>query len=105
MRRVIIESPFAGDVKRNIEYTRACMADSLKRGEAPFASHILYTQEGILDDLDAVERKLGIEAGFEWGKVAELVAVYHDHGISVGMQLGIERAEKQGLPIEYRKIL
>jgi hypothetical protein len=50
MKKVIIESPFAGDVKKNIEYARKCMRDSLLRGEAPLASHLLYTQDGILDD-------------------------------------------------------
>ena len=104
MKRIIIESPFAGDVERNIRYTRECMADSLKRGEAPFASHLLYTQEGILDDTNPEERKLGIESGFAWGEVAEGIAVYEDYGISGGMKLGIERAEKQGIPIEYRKL-
>lgn len=47
---VIIESPYAGDVDRNLEYLRAAMRDCLKRGEAPFASHALYTQPGVLDD-------------------------------------------------------
>ena len=47
---VIIESPFAGDVDKNIEYARKCVRDSLNRGEAPSASHLLYTQPGILDD-------------------------------------------------------
>lgn len=104
MKRVIIESPFAGEVERNIKYAKECMADSLKRGEAPFASHLLYTQEGILDDLNIEERTLGINAGFAWGEVADCVVVYEDYGISGGMALGIERAREQGLPIDYRKI-
>ena len=39
MKLVIVESPFAGDTERNIRYARACLADCLRRGEAPFASH------------------------------------------------------------------
>ena len=50
MELVVLESPFAGNVEMNIHYARACMADCLARGEAPFASHLLYTQPGILDD-------------------------------------------------------
>lgn len=50
-RLVILETPFAGDIKKNIEYARACMKDCFKRGEFPFASHLLYTQEGILDEI------------------------------------------------------
>ena len=103
MKKVIIESPFAGDVKKNVEYARMCMRDSLLRGEAPFASHLLYTQPGILDDTVPEERKWGIEAGLIWGKGAKLTAVYTDLGITDGMKFGIERAKKEGRPVEYRK--
>jgi hypothetical protein len=105
MKKVIIESPFAGDIQKNIEYAKKCMRDSFMRGEAPFVSHLLYTQEGILDDKKNTERNLGIEAGLVWGKEAEMTVVYEDYGISSGMKVGIERAKKEGRPIEYRKIL
>jgi hypothetical protein len=68
---VIIESPLAGDFERNIRYARWCMFDCLMRGEAPFASHLLYPQ--CLDDRDPGHRKLGIEAGFAWGELARHV--------------------------------
>ena len=57
---VYLESPYAGDVNKNIKYARLCMKDSLDRGEYPFTSHLLYTQENILDDNDPVERTLGM---------------------------------------------
>lgn len=104
MRRVIIESPYAGDVERNTEYARKCMHDSLMRGDAPFASHLLYTQPHILDDLVPAERHLGIEAGLCWGTVAEVSVVYTDYGITSGMQRGIERANACGRPVEYRRL-
>lgn len=104
MKLVIIETPYAGDVEANIAYARACMVDSLLRGEAPFASHLLYTQDGILNDMNEQERKIGIESGFAWGEHADLVAVYEDRGISKGMRLGIEAAEKRGTPVVYRTI-
>ena len=104
MKLVVIESPYAGDVEANLTYARACMADSLKRGEAPTASHLLYTQPGILDDDKPEERTLGINAGLAWGANAELVAVYTDRGMSRGMALGIEAATKRGTPVEYRSI-
>lgn len=87
--KVIIESPFAGDVKRNIEYARKCMQDSFNRGEFPFASHLLYTQ--CLDDTIPEQRALGINAGLEWGKHADKTVVYTDLGISKGMNYGIEK--------------
>ena len=103
MRRVIIESPYAGDVAENLRYLRACMRDCLLRGETPYASHALYTQ-GVLDDLDLEERNLGINAGFEWRAVAEATVVYLDRGWSSGMRRGIEHAERIGHPVELRSL-
>lgn len=102
MKRVIIESPFAGDTAKNTAYARECLLDSLRRGEAPIASHLLYPQ--VLDDMDGVERALGIEAGLVWGTCADLTAVYLDRGVSSGMRLGIRRALMEGRQIEVRWI-
>lgn len=99
---VIIETPYSGDVEGNIEYARACLLDSLRRGEAPIASHLLHTQ--VLDDMQSDERTLGIEAGLAWYRVATKCVVYSDRGISGGMKMGIDRASLQGVAIEYRSI-
>lgn len=104
MRLVIVESPFAGDVEANIQYARRCVRDSLSRGEAPIASHLLYTQEGILDDDIPSERRWGIDAGLAWRDVAEASVVYVDRGISKGMEYGIAAAKAAGMPIEIRSI-
>lgn len=105
MKLVIIESPYAGDVEANTAYARACLRDSLKRGEAPYASHLLYTQPGVLDDLNPDERAHGIDAGLAWGNVAALVAVYTDKGISRGMEYGIAAHKAAGRVVEYRSII
>lgn len=104
MIRVILESPYAGDVEENVKYARSCIRDSLSRGEAPIASHLLYTQPGILDDNVPEERQWGIDAGLAWGKGADKTVVYTDRGISRGMQYGIAAAEKDGRPVEFRSI-
>lgn len=104
MRRVIVESPYAGDVELNTRYARACMADCLRRGEAPLASHLLYTQPGVLDDNKPEERALGMEAGWEWMDVADLVVVYTDLGVSKGMDAGVARGLSLGRPVEYRTL-
>ncbi len=104
MRLVVVESPYAGPVPRNLAYLRACMADSLKRGEAPFASHGLYTQPGVLDDTLLHERTLGMSAGFAWNMAASLTAVYQDFGISGGMRAGINHAVLHARAIEYRRL-
>ena len=104
MQLVIIESPFAGDLDTNIKFTRACMRDSLRRGEAPFASHLLYTQEEILDDDVPEERNWGIEAGLAWGKYASKTVVYTNLGITSGMEIGIQRAIEEEREVEYREL-
>ena len=104
MKRVILESPYAGDIERNIKYARACVRDSLLRGEAPIASHLLYTQEGILKDEIPEERKHGIDAGLAWKEVADLHVFYIDYGISKGMQYGMDYATKNKIPFETRKL-
>lgn len=108
MIRTVIESPFRGpnpeDIEANIRYARECVRDSLMRGEAPIASHLLHTQEGILDDDVPGERQLGMRAGFAWTAVAQQVAVYTDRGISNGMRSGIAEAAARRIPVLYRTI-
>lgn len=108
MKLVIVESPYGSEfeavVEANIKYARACMADCLRRGEAPFASHLLYTQPGVLKDLIPEERTLGTAAGLAWGMKADITAVYVDRGMSAGMKQGIEAAEAAGRPVQFRML-
>jgi hypothetical protein len=107
-RVVVIESPFApgrdGDVARNISYARAALRDSLVRGEAPFASHLLYTQDGVLRDDVPEERELGLSAGAHFRMCADRTVVYTDLGISPGMLRAIHHAQDLGHRIEFRKL-
>ena len=103
-RLIVLESPYAGAVEENLAYARACVNDCIHRGEAVQASHLLYTLEGILNDSSPAERQLGMECGWAWIRVADAMVVYTDHGISPGMQLGIDRAREFNLPIEYRTL-
>jgi hypothetical protein len=104
IKRVIVESPYAGAVDRNTTYARRALRDSLLRGEAPIASHLLYTQPGVLDDTVPEERRLGMDAGLAWGPPAESTVVYTDYGTSNGMSYGIQNANVAGRPVEYREI-
>lgn len=104
MKRVIVESPFAGDIETNLRYVRACMRDCLLRDEAPYASHALYTQPGVLRDDVPGERAYGIAAGFEWRQSAQLTVFYTDHGWSRGMLQGKEDCIAKGLPFEERSL-
>lgn len=104
MRLVVLESPFAGDQSLNISYARACIRDCLRRGEAPVASHLLYTQPGLLTDDIPEHRALGMAAGHAWIARAEALVVYEDHGVSPGMDAGIRAALRLMIPIEHRRL-
>lgn len=104
MIRVIVESPYVGDKVENVAYLRACLRDCLLRGEAPFASHAIYTQPGVLNDDSPEQRTFGINAGFEWRCACAKTVVYTDLGISSGMKLGIIDAAKHGHEIEFRSL-
>ncbi len=104
MRRVFLESPFAGDVARNIDYGRSCVRDSLQRGEAPTAPHLLYTQEGVLRDDVTEERQWGISAGFTWRDAADATVVYIDRGVSHGMIAGVRDSISKNVPVEVRRL-
>lgn len=134
MRRVIIESPYAPqtplepalqheggashtncrrcmrderrkwELARNLRYLRACLRDSMMRGEAPFASHAIYTQEGVMRDDLPHERKQSIEAGYAWWAGADAIIVYTDLGLSSGMHAAIERAKGREVALEMRQL-
>ncbi len=106
MKRVIIESPYRGDGYRdtadNIVYLNRCLKDSMRRGEAPFASHGFYTM--FLDDKVPLERDIGMAAGWAWMQVCDLVVVYTDRGISQGMKAGMQKAAEAGKTVELRQL-
>lgn len=113
MRRVILESPYAGKGRwplrvwrtwRNVAYARRAVRDALLKGEAPIASHLLY-RRGVLDDRVPEERRLGIGAGLAWVDGADAMVVYVDRGVSPGMRAAIEVARTHpGLGVEFRSI-
>jgi hypothetical protein len=107
--RVILESPLSAPdregIERNKMYARMAMRDSIFRGEAPFASHLLYDQPSLLDDTIPDEREIGMLCGFEWLSQAEMTVVYCDLGISSGMRAGIKLAEEYSRKVKYRHIL
>ncbi len=105
-RKVQFESPFgaphADGIVCNVAYALVGMRDSLYRGEAPFASHLLYTQ--MLDDTVPTERSMGILAGLVIGENADATVVYEDLGMSRGMEMGIDHARELGRPVEFRRL-
>lgn len=100
--RTIIESPYAGNVEKNLTFLRACMRDCLLKGEAPYASHGLYTQPGVLDDDVPEERIHGIHAGLSWADAAQKIVAYTNLGISRGMEYALTRHKENGKLVEMR---
>jgi len=106
MKAVVVCSPYSAETRAgvglNVLYARACLTDSLSRGEAPYASHLLYTQ--VLDDRDPVGRFQGAEAGLLWLGRADVVVLYVDRGISPGMKAEHRAANDCGIGVETRRL-
>lgn len=100
--RVMIESPFAGDIARNVAYAREAVRHSLALGEAPFAMHLFYPQ--ILNDDVPAERILGISCGLAWLAKADLVAFYINRGTSPGMIEAHSFCRDHSIPTDFRSI-
>ena len=104
MKLVIVESPYAGCVADNVAYARQAVRDSVMRGEAPMASHLLFTQDGILKDEIREERDLGIAAGIAWRRVCDYAVFYVDRGWSNGMLLARDIYVREGISFEVRTL-
>ena len=105
MKRVVIESPYAGHIPMNEIYGELCMHDCLvNHNETPYASHLLYTRKWVLRDDHPEERKLGIDAGFYWREVAEQTNFYVDLGTTDGMILGMNDCKDKNKSFEIRNI-
>ena len=105
MKRVIIESPYAGNYDLNEAYAELAMHDCLvNHNESPYASHLLYTRRFVLRDDVPTDRRLGIAAGFEWRNVAEKTVFYTDLGMTPGMKQGLQDCKDKMNPYAVRKL-
>ncbi len=95
---VVIESPYRGltadETRANVRFARQALAHSLSLGEAPIASHLLYTQPDVLRDHDPDERQLGVAAGLAWLRAADRHVFYTDRGWSTGMLAALAASPK-----------
>jgi hypothetical protein len=108
MRRVVIESPCAANAEHGFsmedhaDYLQEALEDSIKRNEAPIASHGLFAFTDFFNDSNPDERADCMVAGWAWLPQAHAVVAYCDLGISAGMQKGIDLALSMGIPVFYR---
>jgi|SRR5262245_2585306 len=114
MKRVIIESPYAGrgqtdkqrlfDLRANLTYARRCLRNCAFRGESALASHVIWTQPDVLDDTNPDERTLGIACGFAWWQCADFIIFFTDRGWSGGMIEALRIATETGKPFTIRAL-
>lgn len=96
MKLLVVESPYAGDVERNVEFCENVCRYFAMNGHAPLASHLLYTR--FLDDTIPHERVTGIDAGLAWARHATEAAFCLRPGdvMSGGMKYALERHQREG---------
>lgn len=99
VKLVIIESPYKGDVPRNLRYLRSCIRDCLSHGESPYASHRMLTDA--LDDGSPAERALGIEAGLAWRRALWLEEVDYGELLRGGTSSLVREDIRRVLPVFY----
>lgn len=102
VRAVCVESPLRGKIELSVLYADFCMADCLRRGEAPFLGHLIYPR--VLNDTNEVDRGHGIEAHLAWLRRSDAVVVYTDLGITTGMRMAIDLAQSIGIPVQFREL-
>lgn len=98
-RRVVIESPYAGNIVDNEAFALSMCAMAAKQGYAPFASHLFYPQ--FLRESLPADRAVGLQCGMAWLEAADEVWVCTPYGVGIspGMQLAITYAKFYDKPM------
>ena len=61
MKLIYVASPYAGDIKKNMEYAKQACRAVMESGHAFFAPHLLYP--AVLNDAVQEERQAGMDMG------------------------------------------
>lgn len=96
MKLIYVASPYAGDVKKNIEFAKKACRHVMNEGHAFFAPHLLYPQ--FLNDKNPAERQAGLNMGLAILTRCDELWCYGGR-ISPGMLLEIQEASRIGIPI------
>ena len=112
---VILESPYSGDIERNVKYGQRAMLDARGRGETVIMPHLLWTQHPdckthfISDDDKLHTAATGRQAALK--QIEELrripgakVVFYMDYGVSHGMSPAFKQCRREGIAWEERRI-
>jgi hypothetical protein len=111
---VMVESPYSGDIDRNVRYLQLCHIDcSIVRGEVPYSSHSYMTQHPraksmFVSDYDAkwdiLTREEAIAASQLVRARCDKTVFYTDRGWSSGMKAAKIFCQTHGLPFEERTL-
>ena len=110
---VFIETPYSGDIDRNVRYLMLCGFDAAARHELGVSTHGSMTQHPACKSYfvpdgdakwDVMTREGAIQLGQALRVAAKKTVFYEDLGWSRGMKAGIEFCVKQGLEYEVRKL-
>ncbi len=114
MSVVMIESPYSGDIDRNIRYLALCGFDAgVLHDECAYASHGWMTQHPqakgfFVSDYekkwDVLTRDQAIGISQRMRKRADKTVFYTDLGWSSGMKAAKAYCEQNGLPFEERTV-
>lgn len=114
-RIVVIESPYSGNIAKNVMYAQRAMLDARKRGEIALVPHLLWTQHyqcpdvfvSDYDDKYKVEgcgREESLEQIKTLRRLANKVVFYLDYGMSPGMNDAVKDCKENGYACEERYI-
>ena len=95
---VFVCSPYAGDVKNNVNNARRYSRYAVKQGTIPIAPHLLFPQ--FMDDTDPEQRELGIFFGLILMHRCSEVGAFGSMA-SPGMQTEITKARNRGMPVRF----
>jgi len=96
MKLIYVASPYAGDIEKNIELAKRACRHVMNEGHAFFTPHLLYPQ--VLNDENPAERQVGLSMGLAVLPHCDELWCFGSR-ISQGMQLEIEEADRQGIPV------
>jgi len=110
----MIETPYSGDIDRNVRYLLLCMAEAgMLYNELPYATHSYMTQHPrcktmYVSDYDPKwnvwTRESAIEAGQRMRHRCDRTVFYIDLGWSNGMKAALVYCQLHGLPYEIRRL-
>ena len=95
---VYICSPYAGDIKKNVDAARKYSRFAVESGYIPIAPHLLFPQ--FMNDDDPKERELGLFFGNALMSKCSEVWIFGKN-ISKGMAAEIKRAQWKNYRLRY----